>query len=158
MNINARLELENYFLTRLHLDFNLPKNAEVHIENLTTEFDLDSLINKSNPLLRRLTLRVNAAEYTKEREQVGYQLECEITGQFKIPDDIPEEHREGLLRVNGISILYSTLRGILGSLSGSFPTRLCLPTILPNEVFEHIQKAKSRTKKKATKKRIAKKS
>ena len=146
------LLLEDYFLTRLHVDFNFPKEKEVHVEELQIEFDYDSLTHEDDPLRRLLTLRIRAGELTQDGEQIAHQFECEINGQFHIPEEIPEEHREGLVCINGTSILYSTLRGIIGNLSGSFPAgRLCLPTINPEEVVKRIQKAKSSDAKKTAK-------
>jgi preprotein translocase subunit SecB len=159
------LQLEDYFLSRLHVDFNFPTGAEVHVEELSIDFDYDSLTHKDDPLRRMLTLRIRAGERTKDGERVAHQLECDINGQFRIPEEIPEEQHEGLVCINGVSILYSTLRGIIGNLSGSFPAgRLCLPTINPQEVVERVQKAKAskvpktaKPKKKAAKKKSAKK-
>lgn len=143
------LQLEDYFLTRLHVDFSFPNGEEVHVEELSIDFDFDSLTHRDDPLRRMLTLRVRAGEQTSDGEPVAHQLECEINGHFRIPEEIPEDHREGLVCVNGVSILYSTLRGIIGNLSGSFPAgRLCLPTINPEDVVERAQKARSAAAKK----------
>jgi len=139
------LQLEDYFLTRLHVDFSFPKEEEVHVEELSFDFDFDSLTHRDDPLRRMLTLRVRAGEQTENGEPVAHQLDCEINGQFQVPEEIPEDHREGLVCVNGVSILYSTLRGIIGNLSGSFPAgRLCLPTINPKELVENVVNAKTR--------------
>lgn len=154
------LQLEDYFLTRLHVDFSFPKDSEAHVEEISLNFDYDSLTHSDDPLRRLLVLRVRFGELTKDGEQVARQFDCEINGRFRIPEDIPEQKREGLVCVNGLSILYSTLRGIIGSLSGSFPaSRLCLPTILPQEVVKRIQENKFAEKKKAVKpkKKAAKK-
>lgn len=154
------LQLEDYFLTRLHVDFNFPKETEVQVEELSIDFDFDSLTHQDDPLRRMLTLRVRAGEHAEDGEPVAHQLECEINGKFRIPEDIPEEHHEGVICINGVSILYSTLRGIIGNLSGSFPAgRLCLPTIDPKEVVMRVQKAKSKpaTKKAKPVKKTAKK-
>jgi preprotein translocase subunit SecB len=146
------LQLEDYFLTRLHVDFNFPKEEEVHVEELSIDFDYESLTHQDDPLRRLLTLRIRAGELTGDGEQVAHQFECEINGQFRIPEHIPKEHHEGLVCINGTSILYSTLRGIIGNLSGSFPSgRLCLPTINPEEVVKRVQKAKSSAAKKKAK-------
>lgn len=89
---------------------------------------------------------------------------CEIVGQFVVPEDLPAAEQEGFLRVNGLSILYSTLRGILGNITGSFPgERLCLPTILPFDIVKSIEIRKNpanpagKTAKKTARKRVAKK-
>lgn len=138
------LQLEDYFLTRLNVDFNFPNDAEVQVEQVSLDFDYDVLTHQDDPLRRMLTLKVGVSEVAKDGSKVGHQVECEIHGQFRIPEDIKQDQREGILRINGVSILYSTLRGIIGNLSGSFPAgRLCLPTILPQDVVEHIEKSKA---------------
>lgn len=154
MNI---LQLEDYFLTRLHVDFNFPKGKEVHVEELAIDFDYDSLTHEDDPLRRLLTLRIRAGELTEDGDRIAHQFECEINGQFRIPEDVPDEQHEGLVCINGISILYSTLRGIIGNLSGSFPAgRLCLPTINPKEVVKRVQKSKAAKKKAKPKKKAVK--
>lgn len=81
---------------------------------------------------------------TKKDEPIGHQIECVINGEFLIPEEMDVDKREGLLRVNGLSILYSTLRGVLGNLTGSFPgDKLCLPTIVPNELVKEIEEKKA---------------
>ena len=160
------LQLEDYFLTRLHVDFSFSKEAEVHVERLSLDFDYDVLTHQDDPLRRMLTLRVSLGEVTEDGSKVAHQVECEINGQFRIPEDMEENQREGMIRVNGLSMLYSTLRGIIGNLSGSFPAgRFCLPAILPQEVVERVEETKKAAKakatipkKKAAKKRITKKS
>lgn len=155
------LQLEDYFLTRLNLDFIFPNEIEDEVESNSLEFDYDVLTHPDDPLRRMLTLRVGVSQVAKDDSKMAYQVECEINGQFRIPEEIKKDQREGLLRINGVSILYSTLRGIIGNLSGSFPEgRLCLPTILPQDVVKHIEKSKARAvedtakpKKKAAKNR-----
>ncbi len=138
------LQLEDYFLTRLKVDFNFHDDVEVREKQVSLDFDYDVLTHQDDPLLRMLTLKVGVSEIAEDGSKVGYQVECEINGQFRIPEDIKEDQREGLLRINGVSILYSTLRGIIGNLSGSFPVgRFCLPTILPQDVVKHIENSKA---------------
>ena len=155
------LQLEDYFLTRLNVEFIFPDEVEVEAESVSLEFDYDVLTHPDDPLRRMLALRVGVSQVAKDDSKMAYQAECEINGQFRIPEEIKKEQREGLLRINGVSILYSTLRGIIGNLSGSFPQgRLCLPTILPQDVVKHVEKSKAmvdedaaKPKKKAAKNR-----
>ena len=56
-------------------------------------------------------------------------------GLFAFDETSEKETREKLIRLNGVSILYSTFRGILGGMTGMFQgRRLTLPTIIPDEV------------------------
>lgn len=142
------MQLEDYFLTRLNFDFNFPDDAEVPEEQVSLDFDYDVLTHPDDPLRRMVSLRVGVRQVAKDGSKVGHQVECKIHGQFRIPEDIKEDQREGLLRINGVSILYSTLRGIIGNLSGSFPVgRFCLPTILPQDVVKQIENSKAHAEK-----------
>ena len=138
------LELEDYFLTRLNVDFIFPDEVEVEAESVSLEFDYDVLTHPDDPLRRILTLRVGVSQVAEDDSKMAYQVECEINGQFRFPEEFKKDQREGMLRINGVSILYSTLRGIIGNLSGSFPEgRLCLPTILPQDVVKHVEEGKT---------------
>lgn len=143
-------QLEDYFLTRLNVKFIFHDEVEVEAESVSLEFDYDVLTHPDDPLRRILTLRVGVSQVAEDDSKMAYQVECEINGQFRIPEEIKKDQREGLLRINGVSILYSTLRGIIGNLSGSFPEgRLCLPTILPQDVVKHVEEGTAKLKKKS---------
>lgn len=138
------LQLEDYFLTRLNLDFIFPNEIEDEVESNSLEFDYDVLTHPDDPLRRIMTLRVGVSQVAEDDSKMAYQVECEINGQFRIPEGMKKDQHEGILRINGVSILYSTLRGIIGNLSGSFPEgRLCLPTILPQDVVKHVEEGKT---------------
>lgn len=137
------LQLENYFLGHLRMDFHFPKDGEGRDRNLSLSFDYDALQHSEEPLRRLLRLRVAISERDADGQKIGHDIECEINGQFLVPEELEPEKQEGLLRINGLSILYSTLRGILGNVTGSFPgERLCLPTILPPDVVASIEARK----------------
>jgi hypothetical protein len=173
--MNTILQLENYFLSHLRMDFHFPKSEEVEVRNLSLSFDYDTLQHSEEPLRRLLRLRVAISECDPDDQKIGHDIDCEINGQFIVPEELEPEKQEGLLRVNGLSILYSTLRGILGNVTGSFPgERICLPTILPPDVVASIEARKreessstatpstkkataSKTKKKVAKKTAKKK-
>lgn len=134
------LELQDYFLTDLHLDFRIPEADEEAVKAVRLEFDYETMTRKDAALHRLLLLKVKAWQVNHEEEPIGYELSCTINGHFIVPADLPSSQQEGLLRLNGLSILYSTLRGIVGNISGSFPGgRLCLPTILPREEVDRIE-------------------
>lgn len=139
------LQLENYFLTRLRMHFHFPENGEGQVQNLRLDFDYDALQHSEEPLRRLLRLRVALSERGPNDQKIGHDIECEINGQFLMPENLEPAQQEGLLRVNGLSILYSTLRGILGNITGSFPgEKLCLPTVLPQDVVASIEARKQK--------------
>lgn len=154
------IQLEDYYLSRLHVDFHFPQEEETMAQAFSLSFDYDALKHAHDSHRRMLRLRVNGCQLDAHKEKVGIDIDVEINGVFRLPEQLEVDHREALLRVNGVSILYSTLRGIIGNLSGSFPEgRLCLPTILPNAIVQQIEAKKQavtdalqKTKKKAAKK------
>ncbi|GHC11967.1 hypothetical protein [Cerasicoccus arenae] len=162
------LQLDDYFLTRLNVEFHLPDD-EVDIDKHSLGLDYDVLKHETDAQLRLVKLRVKYKQLTADGSSVGYDVDCKINGQFRIPDDLSDDanKRESIVHVNGISILYSTLRGVLGGLSGSFiDGRICLPTIAPHEVAKTVQDRKRKDEeaakkaspnKKSAKKKAAKK-
>jgi len=163
------VQLEDYFLTRLHMGYHFPKDGAEMGQEVSLAFDYDTLKHNEVPLRRMLCLRVAMYELDAKGNKAEYYLESEIKGQFLMPENMEGEAIEVLLRVNGLSILYSTLRGIIGNVSGSFPGgRFCLPTIFPPDVVKRIERRKAeamvtpkkaarKTAQKKPKKRVAKK-
>jgi len=154
------LQLEDYYLSRFHVDFHFPKEGKTQVDALSLSFDYDTLKHVENENSRMLTLRIAGCQLDSKEEKIGLDFEVEINGVFIVPESLESERQEALLRYNGVSILYSTLRGVIGNLSGSFPAgRLCLPTVLPNDVVQQIEAKKQAAKKvakKATKKKVRK--
>jgi hypothetical protein len=57
-----------------------------------------------------------------------------------------------LIRINGCSILYSTLRGHISSITSNFPCgRIILPTIIIMDLVNEIEKNHNATKEKSSK-------
>lgn len=138
------LELENYFLEKLKVEFEFPEKGEMNLHRIRSGFDYELFKHPDEELRRLMRLEVFFKGVTKKDEPIGHQIECVINGEFLIPEEMDVDKREGLLRVNGLSILYSTLRGVLGNLTGSFPgDKLCLPTIMPNELVKEIEERKA---------------
>lgn len=141
--MNIQLQLEDYYLTKFHVDWRAPSKPTVHVEELQTALDYDVAIHAKERHRYKLDLRIRLTENGKEQKDVGYVVAADIVGLFLFPEDSDRETREKLIRINGISILYSTFRGILGGMTGMFlGRRLTLPTIMPNEVVQRVEEAK----------------
>ena len=141
--MSNQLQLEDYYLTMLHIDWRAPSKPEVHVEEIQTGLDYDVAIHASEKHRYKLDLRIRLNEAGKEQKDVGYVVAADIVGLFAFDESCEKEMREKLIRVNGISILYSTFRGILGGMTGMFQgRRLALPTIMPNEVVQSVEDAK----------------
>lgn len=151
--------LEEFYLTRVNVAWVEPP-AEVNELDLNLAFDYSVFRHKDDPLRYRLTLRLSSVPQSPD--PMGYQMDCEISGFFRFPEDSTEPKREYLIRVNGCTILYGILRGQFAGITGSFPNRpLLLPTVMMEDVVKEIEakraasiaeKAPKKTAKKATKK------
>lgn len=151
--------LEEFYLTRVNVAWVEPP-AEIEELDLNLAFDYSVFRHKDDPLRYRLTLRLSSVPQSPD--PMGYQMDCEISGFFRFPEDSTEPKREYLIRVNGCTILYGILRGQFAGITGSFPNRpLLLPTVMMEDVVKEIEakraasiaeKAPKNTAKKATKK------
>jgi hypothetical protein len=67
-------------------------------------------------------------------------LDFRMLGFFWFPPEVPDDRIPYLIRVNGCTILYGILRGVVASLTGMFPEGpLALPTIMMQEVVRDIE-------------------
>ena len=155
------LELENFFMTELHIEWHPSVNSSEANRELSIDYKVFQ--HQENKQLKRLDLHVNIFE-TQGKKKSGYSIQSIISGVFSFPESFPEKDVEYLIRVNGGTILYGILRGELASLTGSFPGgKFVLPTVYMHEVVEmveneHLVKAqKKKTLRKPTKKITRKK-
>ncbi|MBU0676495.1 MAG: hypothetical protein KJ626_00125 [Verrucomicrobia bacterium] len=147
--------LDEFFVTRLHLDWREPKKDTK--TELRYDFDYDVARHVQEPLRRRLALRVSAR--STSTPPVGIEFDTEIVGFFAFPEDMEKGTIEQLIRVNGCSILYGILRGQLAQATGSMPGgKFVLPTFMMHDVVAEIEAEKADKKKaKPAKKKVAKK-
>ena len=138
-----QLQLEDYYLTKLHVDWRSPSKPKVHVEEIQTGIDYDVAVNAKEKHRYKLEVRIHLAESGKEEKEVGYTVVADIVGFFAFPEDAPEDVREKMIRINGLNILYGTFRGMLAGVTGMFPgNRLALPTIWPLQVVQRVEEAK----------------
>lgn len=141
--MNTQLQLEDYYLTKLHIDWRAPAKAEVRVDEIQTGIDYDVAVHTKEKNRYKLDLRIRLTETGKEEKDVGYIVAADIVGLFSFPEGSDKLTREKLIRINGVSLLYSTFRGILGGMTGMFQgRRLALPTIMPNEVVQRVEEKK----------------
>ena len=146
-NMSNPLQLEDYYLTKLHIDWRAPSKPEVNVEEIKTGLDYDVAIHAKEKHRYKLDLRIRLTETGKEQKDVGYVVEADMVGLFGFDETCDKETREKLIRLNGVSILYSTFRGILGGMTGMFQgRRLTLPTIIPDEVVQRVEETKAAKK------------
>ena len=67
-------------------------------------------------------------------------VSAKITGFFRFEEECPEEERERMITLQGLTTLYSLLRGYVGSLTASSPLGLTmLPMIMMKDVIEQAR-------------------
>lgn len=139
------LNLEGFFITKLSAEVIPPK--EIPPEGIHQ--DVNQQIRITYHVARR------ADDETRYRmqlcvtlspEEFGWKIDSEIEGYFKCPNSWEISLREGMIRVNGGTILYGLLRGQLSAFTGSFlPGAFLLPTINMNDVVRQAEEAKGIT-------------
>ncbi len=95
---------------------------------------------KSFPAPYRVVL--NVVYLFQHADGALFLVRATIIGFFRFTDDLDEKKRTDLLELNGLSMLYSSLRGLLLSFSGAFPpgVRCTLPTVNFAEVVKEAKK------------------
>lgn len=137
-------QLEEFFITRLHLDHREVKGAEkTKPKQLGYGFDYTVGQHKNEAHRYRMAFRVVAEEFAENEQPAGLKLESEILGYLALNPKLGKAEREELVRMNGVSILYGILRGIVATMTGTFPNgRLTLPAALPADIVNQVEEQK----------------
>jgi len=144
------MQLEEFFLTRLHVVWNSPPKPEPVISEFS--FGYDVARHKTEPRRFLLTFKMHTAPKEKT-PLVGYEIDCHIVGLFSFFEGVDEAEMQQLIRINGCTILYGILRGQIAGVTGSFVGgKFNLPTVMMHEVVQNIEaeKAAARAKKNST--------
>lgn len=132
---NSSLTLVNYQFTKLSCIWKDGKNTKTNHGNMLIDYDV--FRNNANPLLFRLDLKVSI---DPEKDDAGMKIDTCIVGFFQFDEGTPEDEMHTLVRINGISILYSTLRGHISVLTSNFPSGCTLlPSIIVKDVVDTIE-------------------
>jgi hypothetical protein len=142
-------QLEEFFVTRLHLDHREIKGPEKpKPQQLAYGFDYSVGQHKEEAHRYRMAFRVVAEEFAENEQPAGLKLESEIVGFLAINPELDKAKREEIVRLNGVSILYGILRGIVATMTGTFPNgKLTLPAALPADIVKHVEEQKRNTQK-----------
>ncbi len=152
--------LNDYYLTRFNVEFRDPE-GDAHQQNdltLKLEFDYDLFSRADSPLSRKLALRVELLELADDGSVAGYRIQCEIVGVFTIAPDVPKDQAGAVAILSGIGLLYGTLRGIVGNVTGNFlGGRVALPAVNPQDIAELVEKRNAAERQKPKKRKPRKK-
>jgi len=147
-------QLEEFFVTRLHVDHRQQTEPEKqHPHHLGYGFDYSIGHHKEDECRYRMAFRFTAEEFSESEQPVGLKIDSEIMGFFAINPALEKKKREVLVRLNGASILYGILRGVVATATGLFPDKkLNLPTVLPKEIVDIVEEKRNNTPQKPIKK------
>ena len=139
------VKLDSFSILRSFIEM-LPPTAETlqKAADSVVQLKHDSSIaytvgkNQENELNYRLTLCVKVIP-----EEFGWNIDLEIAGIFTFPEGTSAGDMEGMIRVNGCTILFGLLRGHLASVTGAFPSGpYVLPTVNMYEVVKRIEESR----------------
>lgn len=148
MNSQSPLELIEFGLTDLQIHWGSPmKEQEEYEKKFYIDYQVRVFIK--DPAKYRIRLSVKDEMFEKSGN-ARFSLSSTIVGLFQFVQDQESDKKEYLIRFLGLSMLYSTLRGVLSTVSGVFPpdTRYVLPTVNMQEVIREIEAKGSRVPKK----------
>lgn len=112
---------------------------------LSLDFDGDVFVHAEDIRKRKMILTVEGRHFDPNDTEKGLCFEASIEGLFVVPEQMEKERQDSLLQLNGASMLYGTLRGILITVSALMPEgRLCLPALLPQDILRRITETKER--------------
>ncbi len=157
------IHLEEYFLEKLLVERRPPNASDIEYGQVSISFDFDYQIkrNPDDSSFFMLTFIVRDDPSVKTACPQAYNIDLRIIGVFRFNEDVEEDQMQYLIRFNGCTILYGILRGILSTITGTFPEgAIKLPTIMIDEVVKKIEERiqKENTNKlKRPKKKVAKK-
>lgn len=146
MSTNVVVQLEEFLLTKLHVDWTPPQKPDSQdLCNSKLSFDYDVAQHADEPRRYRLMFRVSVKP--SDTPPVGYSIDAEIAGIFLFPEGTPEDRQHFLLLVNGATILYGILRGQIGMTTGGFVGgKYNLPTVMMQQVMPEIEERKAKAK------------
>jgi preprotein translocase subunit SecB len=134
------LELNDFWMTKLHIDWAEKAAAGRDPQNPYINYNV-----RQNPKdKRQLALDLFIRVCSKGAEASGgYLIEAALIGIFTFSPEATDDEIQTLIRINGGTILYGVLRGIISSATGSFAgEKYTLPTVYFHELIPLIEKRK----------------
>lgn len=129
------LQLENYYMTRLHIDYDETVSPP-HESRDNPAFDFEVFENPDDDHL--LALEMSFGYQGQEgKNEPPWAIDARILGVFRFESEVKKEEIGPPLFLNGSTILYGILRGILASVGGNFPVgRIILPTVYMEDILK----------------------
>jgi hypothetical protein len=140
-------QLEEYFITRLHMDF-IPSEEEPEqppVSQVATQADYDMALHNADPTRYRMHFRLSIHPINEPQPgEHRLLLDAEVIGFLKINERVAPDHRDSSARLNGVNLLYGVLRGVLGTVTGLSPAgKRSIASINPWAVVEVVERRKA---------------
>lgn len=133
------LQLEEFFLEKIQVEWRSPPDGEHKYLRLHLQLSYDLATKVDDEHAYQMVLTIAGEDTFEGIESAGHKFESTIVGRYRLENAKPEMEPM-LARVNGVSLLYSTFRGIMASVTGNFEHgKVMLPSIDPKAVVERIE-------------------
>ena len=124
----AHVKLLDYFVKSFSFDTNMKceKEKPRDLSNVSIQNNWRPLKKHKNRYAVFLNLEMRAPE----GKNTPYAIKMEMFGYFQVPEEMPEELREKMVKTNGSSILYGAAREIIREMTsrGIF-RKIYFPTV-----------------------------
>ena len=124
----AHVQLLDYFVKSFSFETNMKceKEKPRDLRDVVIQNDWRPLKKHKNRYAVFLNLEMRAPE----GKNTPYAIKMEMFGYFQVPDEMPEELREKMVKTNGSSILYGAAREIIREMTsrGIF-RKIYFPTV-----------------------------
>ncbi len=129
----SMIQMNQYFLSRLNYsvnpDFDPDKELNLNFPDVSVEHDANPLNEES---LREWQVGLKVGFSPSEESNAPYSFSAEIVGLFSVSDTVLPEKIAPLVQTNATSVLYSTLREIVHTITSKGPY---FPLLLPTVCF-----------------------
>ena len=133
--------LESFFLEQLEINVRVPNEVgTIQINTLRSTYGYEVGRHQTEPTRWRMEFRAEFLQLVDENTPAGYHVKSKIVGFLKLEDQLDEQKAAHAVRVNGVGILYGTLRGIVANSTGTFNLGVFyLPSIIPTDVVRNVE-------------------
>jgi len=145
----AHVKLLDYFVKSFSFETNMKceKEKPRDLSDVTIQNNWRPLKKHKN----RYAVFLNMEMRAPEGKNTPYAIKMEMFGYFQVPEEMPEELREKMVKTNGSSILYGAAREIIREMTSRgifrkiyFPTVSFAPLVEKSQSTANAKSIKSR--------------
>lgn len=137
----SKIQLNQYYLSSFNYsvnpDFDPDKDVKVKISDISEKHGIQPLNEED---LKEWQVDLEVGFNPTSDSNAPYSFTAHIVGLFIVIDDIPKEDVPAFVNANATSVLYSTLREIVHTITSKGPY---FPLLLPTPCFHQQKKASS---------------